>query len=271
MSTKDANKTEVTETVQENTGAAQETPATETVATENLPVVTTEGAVVKSTVGTAYITKLLTAIKEEFVEANADLDMDFVFMGTWLTIDKKGNFVEKDDETVKYGDSIDVVFGQGEKRWSVWGLKDSPEDGTLIVACKEKPEAEAQMTAWLEANPEAQSRYTLDSLELRYMAFVVPVSTLNPEDFPKVYLMSFSPTATLDYGKYAMAVFGGRYKLMGVKARTGINKVVTRLTTAEKTGKKFDWIGIDFTAVGMFSPADYGIVETEEPTAAAAE
>ena len=229
-----------------------------------LQTVNSEGALVKPpVVGTAYITQLLTAIKEDFVAANEGLDMDFVFMGTWLTIDKKGNFVEKDDETVQYGDTIDVVVGQGEKRWSAWGLKDSPEDGQLIVACKEKADADEQLTAWLEANPDAAVRYNLDSLGLRYMAFVVPVSTLSAEDFPKVYLMSFSPTGTIDYGKYAMGVFQGKYKLQGIKARTGINKVVTRLVTIEKTSKKNDWIGIDFKAVGMFNPADYGL--TEQP------
>lgn len=209
----------------------------------------------------AYITGLLATIKDDFIAANDGLDMDFVYMGTWLVTDKKGIFVEKDDPNVKYGDSIDVVVGQGEKRWSLWGLQNSPEDGQLIVACKEKNEAMAQLTAWLEENPERAERYSVADLELRYMAFVVPVATIKDNDIPKVYLMSFSPTATISWGKYAMKVYQGGYKATGIPARTGVNKVVTRISTSEKKGKdpSISWLGIDFEAVGMFNPEEYGL------------
>lgn len=227
---------------------------------------TTKAVAVKKD-GGAYITGLLEGIKTDFIAANDGLDMDFVYMGTWLVINKKGGFQEKDDETIKYGDSIDVVIGQGEKRWSLWGLEKSPEEGQLIASAKEKEDAEVALTEWLEANPEAQSRYSLNDLDLRYMAFVVPVSTLVPDDFPKIYLMSFSPTATISFGKYAMKVYQGGYKNAGIPARIGVNKVVTRIVTSEKKGKTNSWIGIDFSAVGLFTPSDYGIVEDVEPTA----
>lgn len=232
--------------------------------TENAIVATTNNAVAKVE-GGAYITGLLHSIKEDFIAANDGLDMDFVYMGSWLVINKKGNFVEKDDETVSYGDSIDVVVGQGEKRWSLWGLEKSPEEGQLIVACKEKVDAEVMLEAWLDENPDARSRYSINDLELRYMAYVVPVSTLGPDDFPNIYLMSFSPTATISWGKYAMSVYQGKFKNAGITARTGVNKVVTRVSTSEKQGKgNNSWIGLDFTAVGLFSPAEYGIVEEAE-------
>lgn len=73
--------------------------------------------------GSNYISAILEETKQGFVEANNGLDMDFVRMGEWLTVNKKGNFVEKDDENVMYGDNIDVVIGYGEQRWSVWGNK----------------------------------------------------------------------------------------------------------------------------------------------------
>jgi len=218
---------------------------------------------VKTVGGGAYITGLLESIKTDFIAANDGLDMDFVYMGTWLVISKKGTFQEKDDETVKYGDSIDIVVGQGEKRWSLWGLEKSPEEGQLIASAKERPEAEEALTAWLDLNPEAASRYSINDLSLRYMAFVVPVSTLGSEDFPKIYLMSFSPTATIAFGKYAMKVYQGGYKAIGIPGRIGVNTVVTRIVTSEKKGKTNSWIGIDFSAVGEFNPADYGIT-TEE-------
>lgn len=212
-----------------------------------------------------YITAMLESMKEEFLAANDGLDLDFVYMGEWLVIDKKGNFVEKEakDDPKKgtnYGDNIDVVIGYGEKRWSLWGLEKSPEDGLLIVAEREKEQAEAALTRWLEENPQAQERYSLDSLELRYMAYVVPVQTINPDDMPKIYLMSFAPTATIQFGKWAYSIYQGKYKNVGIPSKTGVNKIVTRLSTSEKTGRgNTSWIGIDFEAVGMFNPVDYGI------------
>lgn len=245
------------------------TAATEAGAENAIVAASTNTAVAPVAAGGAYITGLLNTIKTDFIAANEGLDMDFVYMGSWLVINKKGNFIEKDDESVSYGDKIDVVIGQGEKRWSLWGLEKSPEEGQLIVACKEKDEAVVMLEAWLDENPDARSRYSINDLELRYMAFVVPVSSLGADNFPKIYLMSFSPTATISYGKYAMKVYQGGHKLQGVPARTGINRVVTRISTSEKQGKGTNsWIGIDFEAVGMFNPAEYGIAETDAATEA---
>ena len=124
--------------------------------------------------GAAYITTLLNNTFEEFQKANDGLDLDFVYMGSWLTVDKKGDFVDKDDDSIKYKDHIDVIIGKGEKRWSLWGLQNSPEDGQLIVACREKEDAVQQLTAWLQENPEAAERYSVEDLELRYMAAWLP-------------------------------------------------------------------------------------------------
>lgn len=239
-----------------------DTAATEANAEHAIEAASTATAVAPVATGGAYITGLLNSIKEDFVQANEGLDMDFVYMGSWLVINKKGNFIEKDDESVSYGDKIDVVIGSGEKRWSLWGLEKSPEDGKLIVACKEKEEAMIMLEAWLDENPDARSRYSINDLELRYMAYVVPVASLGPDNFPKIYLMSFSPTGTISYGKYAMKVYQGGFKLQGVAPRTGINRVVTRISTSEKQGKGTNsFIGVDFEAVGMFNPAEYGIEE----------
>lgn len=214
--------------------------------------------------GSSYITAILEETKRGFVEANAGLDLDFVRMGDWLTIDSKGNFVEKDDETVKYGDSIDIVVGHGEQRYSLWGQEDSPEEGQLIVADPDRDQALAALGEWLAANPEAAERYDESDVKLRYMAYVVPVATLSADDFPKIYLMSFSQTDSFGWGRYAMNCFQGKYKATGVPARTAANKVVTRLTTAERKQDTRKWIGIDFTPVGIFDPADYGINPSDQ-------
>lgn len=237
------------------------TAGTEAVA-EGAIVAASETAVAEKPVTTkAYITTLLNNTFEDFQKANDGLDLDFVYMGSWLTINKKGDFVDRDDESIIYKDHVDVVIGQGEKRWSLWGLQNSPEDGQLIVACKDKEAAVEQLEAWLQENPEAADRYSVDDLELRYMASVVPVDALADADgVPKIYIMSFAPTATIAYGKYAMNVFRGAYKKLGIPARTGLTGVVTRLSTEEQQSRRdasVSWLAIKFEAMGLFNPEDY--------------
>lgn len=225
-------------------------------------------AVAKTAQGSNYISQILEETKRSFVEMNQGLDLDFVRMGDWLTIDSKGNFSEKDDETVKYGDSLDVVVGYGEQRYSLWGAQDSPEDGQLIVADPDRDKALVALGEWLASNPEAAERYDDSDVKLRYMAYVVPVETLKPDDFPKIYLMSFSQTDSFGWGKFAMNCFQGKYKAMGIPARTAANKVVIRLETKERKQENRKWIGIDFSAVGLFDPKDFGIDPEAEVAAA---
>ncbi|MCO5387827.1 MAG: hypothetical protein NHB14_20890 [Desulfosporosinus sp.] len=233
---------------------------------------TAEGAVVPTQENAVtekpknYITLILENMKADFEAVNDGVEVDFVRMGEWLFVDKKGNFVDKAEKTEKgkgisYGDHIDIVIGQGEKRWSVWGAEKSPEEGQLIVAETKLEVAQAALSSWLESNPQAAERYSLESLELRYMCMVVPVASLGPDnDFPDVYIMGFSPTATYAFGNYTMAIFKGKFKGIDIPARTGVAKIVTRLTTSEKQGAgSTSYIGIDFDAVGLFKPEEYGI------------
>ncbi|MCY8609928.1 hypothetical protein MOD72_12145 [Bacillus haynesii] len=229
-------------------------------------LVETKNQVATVNTGSNYITAILDDIQTGFIEANQGLDMDFVHMGDWLTKDSKGNFVEKDDEEVSYGDTIDIVVGQGEKRYSLWGLEGSPEDGELIVAEKELADAQEKLVGWLAENPDAAERYSIDDIKLRYMAFVVPVDTLKPDDFPKVYLMSFSPTDTIRWGQFAFSVYKGKYKKLNIPRGTGVNKIVTRLVTKEYKGASGGqkYIGLEFHPVGLFKPEDYGINPEEQ-------
>lgn len=213
------------------------------------------------------ISAMIEMIRTEFLAANDGLDLDFVHIAKWLVIDKKGNFVEKDTKdtpnVVSYGDKIDVVIGFGEKRWQLWGHEKSPEDGMLIVAEKEQADAYAKFAAWLEANPQAADRYTQSMIELCYIAYVVPVSTIKPNKRPKLYLISFSKTATIQYGKWAYAIFDGQYEnTHGIPADTGVNKIVTRLSTqemAQRGNASVTWLGLTFEPVGMYRPEDYGL------------
>jgi len=214
----------------------------------------------------SYISAILEETKQGFLEANAGMDFDFVHMGEWLSRDSKGNFIEKEDESVNYGDSIDVVVGHGEKRYSLWGFDDSPEEGQLIVAEATEQEGRDALESFLETSPDAAERYSYDDIKLRYMAMVVPVSSLGDGEFPQIYNLSLSPSDTIIFGRWAMGVFQGKglAKEVGIPRGTGINRVVTRLKTVERTNrnnKAQKWIGVDFEPVGMFNPSDYGIQE----------
>ena len=228
-------------------------------------VAVSTGAVATTAHKKSYALALLESVKAEFVAVNEGLDMDFVYMASWLNLDKKGIFVEKDGKDdpktrVAYGDVIDVVIAQGEKRWTLWGLQKSPEDGQLIVAEREQVDAQRKLQAWLEENPEAAERYDLDSPKLCYLAYVIPVKTLGGVDFPKIYLMSFPPTATIAYGKYAFnGVFQGKYKAIGIPARTGIGSVVTRIGNVEAGSGSETYLALTFEPVGMFRPEEYGV------------
>lgn len=236
---------------------------------------TTTGAVATVSSNKGFAAAVLQAIRADFIAVNEGLDMDFVYMAQWLVIDKKGIFVEKDgkddkDTRVAYGDTIDVVIAQGEKRWTLWGMKDSPEDGQLIVAEREQVDAQAKLAQWLEENPMANERYDLGSPKLCYLAYVIPVAglkeTLAAGDMPKIYLMSFPPTATIAWGKYSYnGVYSGKYKALGIPARTGMSSVVTRIGTVEAEGgsKSDTYLALTFEPVGLFRPEDYGI----DPTA----
>lgn len=71
------------------------------------------------------IAVMIGGVKAELAAINEGFDLDFVHIAKWLVIDKKGNFVEKDTKdtpnVVSYGDKLDVVFGYGEKRYTLWG------------------------------------------------------------------------------------------------------------------------------------------------------
>lgn len=206
------------------------------------------------------ITNLVKEIQEEFLKANEGQDLDFVRMGSWLTITSKGQFVEKDDETINFGDVLDVVIGMGEQRFMLWGAKNSPEDGQMLVSATNQVEAEQTLMEFLETHPDAVERYTMDMIQSRHLIFVIPVSEFNPENPVEtpIYLLALSPTAKIAYGHYTMAVFRGKFKANNVPARTGIKDVVTRISTVEKTNAdKEKYLTFEYEALGLFNPNDF--------------
>lgn len=216
-----------------------------------------ENAVIKKeeTKAMAYVSNLFVELQKEFLEANAGLDLDFVYMTAWLSIDGKGNFVEKNGDTIvkQYKDVIDVVIAKGEQKFSLWGKEKSPEDGELIVAEDTREAAEEMFMQWAENNPEAAKRYDVNDIQSRYIAYVVPVETL--KDDPKIYTMGFAPTSKMSYGQWAFKVFKGAFADKGIPKNTGINKIVTRIMTESRTNsQKQSYTSLSFEAVEMFNP-----------------
>lgn len=208
-----------------------------------------------------YITAMLNSAKQRFMEVNAGLDLDFVRMGEFLKLSKKGNFVLRSDETVSFGDVLDVVIAAGEKRYMLWGRRDTPEQDELIAAGNTLEEAVAELNTYIALRPDASERYSNDDIQLRYLAYVVPTSTLNGEDMPDVYLLSLAPGDTIAFAGYSKSVFRGD-KNKGIPKMSGLSSVVTRIETEERKNKNNEsYLGVRFSVVGKFEPSDYNITE----------
>src|SRR5690625_7340130 len=95
------------------------------------------------------------------------------------------------------------------------------------------------------------------------MAMVVTVSSLGDGEFPQIYNLSLTPSDTIIFGRWAMGVFQGKglAKEVVIPRGTGINRVVTRSKTVERThrnNKAQKWIGVDVAPVGQCYHEAYG-------------
>ena len=195
-----------------------------------------------------FVSSLITKAKQEFIAVNPGFDLDFVHYATWLMIDGKGNFYNKDTEE-SYGDSIDIVIGQGEDRYTVWGEQGSEFDGKLI--CAERTE-ELAMQRLDEFNASEGSNFGRDDISERYLMSVVFVDAIAAGE-AEPFVLSLAPTSRISFGKYAMSMFKGKFKDRGIKAGTPIAEVVHRLSTEEKKrDAKTRYTIVTFDAVEKF-------------------
>ena len=206
-----------------------------------------------------YAVALFKELLDDFKTVNQEFDMDFVYLTKWLSIDGKGNLVEKSNDEVihSYGDKIEVLIAKGEQKFSLWGEEDSPEDGELIVAENTREEAIEVFNSWIENNPHCAQRYNVDMIQSRYIAYVIPVESLK-DDMPKIYALGLAPTAKMAYGEWAVNLFSGAYKSKGMPKRTAISDVVVEISTISKTNKdKKSYVSLVFKPVEMFDVAKY--------------
>jgi len=239
------------ETVVKPTTEGTNTAPKAEVATVNNQVVATPAQT------TSYVAQIMKAEQEAFKAVNADMDFDFVRMGESLKMNKKGVFVLRNDETVEFGDTLDVVIAKGETRYMLWGVKGSPEDGQIIVAEKTQEEAAQKLTEYFEAVPGASERYSIVDIKINYAAYTVLVDSIKED--PAIYILFFPQTGAYSFGQYASRLFKGD-KSKSIPKHTGINAVITRITNKEEKGSGSDtYLAYVFEAVAMFNPADFGI------------
>lgn len=191
-------------------------------------------------------------VKEDFVKANSNLGLDFVYIGQWLVINKKGQFIERDAPEVNYGDKMEVIIGAGEERFTLWGKENSAEQGTLLIAEKNEMEAHKKFDELVNSGAIDGTEYAYEDIQSRYVAQVIPVESMKDES-PKIYILSFAPTSKFAFGKWAYNLFKGSFASQGFPKGTSVSQVVTELTTIEKTTDKFSYIMLDFKAVKMLS------------------
>lgn len=202
-----------------------------------------------------YVKNLMTGLKDEFLQANAGMGLDFVYIGSWLVCNKKGQFKDRDNDALVFGDNVDIVIGGGEERFMLWGKDGTPESGTLLIGEDTQLAAETAFDNMIETKPELLERYTKADIQGRYIAYVVPVQMLGKAStVPTIYMLSMSPTSKFAFGKYGMEIFKGAYAKIGIPAKTPVSAVVTRISTEEKTNSnKQTYVCFTFAPVELFN------------------
>ena len=136
----------------------------------------------------------------------------------------------------------------------LWGVKNSPEEGELLIATDTMDEAlahyEVGVDNWVGTPTEP---YEPTMIQSRYLAQVIPVDSIRSGS-PQIYMISFAPTSKWAFGSWAKSLFLGN--IAGFPQGTPVAAVVTRMKTVERQQKNSTntYISIDFEAVDFFKP-----------------
>jgi len=205
----------------------------------------------------AFVQNIIHETKAKFMEVNEGMDLDFVFLGEWLKKTKLGEFCLSADETQVFGKVLDVVICSGEKRYIMWGKDSSPEEGQLIIAANNELDAKREFSAFIEVVEGASERYSAEDLKLTYLAYVITTDQIGDES-PALYILPFPQTDTMEYAGYSKRLFTGSYKNIGIPKYTGVNQVITRISTVEKKSRNNkSYVGFEFEAVALFDPKEF--------------
>jgi hypothetical protein len=189
-------------------------------------------------------------VRGDFLAANANLGLDFVYLANWITIDGKGKFCDAATET-KFGETIDVIIGKGEERFTLWGAEGSEFEGQLLIAEGTIDEAYTKYAEMKENNEAFAAAHSSDDIASRYLMQIVPVESIKSE-VPEVFLIDLATSAKYAFGKFAAELYRKGNQPAGIPKMTPVSAVVVRLKTVDKTNaNKQNYISIEFEAVEM--------------------
>ena len=174
-----------------------------------------------------------------FKEKNAQFDLDFVELGTFLKISKTGKLQSKDDDAITF-DAIKGVILEGKEQFTLWGKDDTPQDGELLIKENELEEAEAKFEELCAADDMFGALYSLSDIGPRY------IITFVAED-GNLYAINMSKSSKYELGKHSKFCF--------VSLGVGLAEVVTKIGIQEKTGGKNSWLAFKFDYVSTL-PTD---------------
>lgn len=206
---------------------------------------------------------ILTRLQNAFVQANPEFEgLDFVNFGEWITLNKLGQFMYFDDESLVNPDKpgeIAVVIAGGKRVYQLWAKlgsgsdKGDTERKGLLVFGDTREAAERAFFERAATDPGFGEMYDVDDIKLRFMVIMVPEDS--DPDFPTILLQNYPETGALGFGKYASRIFTGRFlQKYGIRKGSKIAEVLTRIwTTSEKSRKD---AGITYAALN-FEPLGY--------------
>ena len=194
---------------------------------------------------TRAVVAKIAASQDEYREANKNFGLDYVYTGSWMVINSKGQFSEKDTDKV-FSDELDCVMLSGEERFVLWGERGTSSEGKVLVS---EHTMDAAMDKYEELPEIVKEEHSSSKIQSRYLTTVIPTECLK-EDVPSMYLLSFSKTAKISFGKWSHALYMGRYADIGCPAKTKVNEVIVRMRTVEKKGDGFKYTTIEFDTVG---------------------
>ena len=136
------------------------------------------------------------------------------------------------------GTKFEVIIGEGEQRFTLWGSEGTSFEGQLMVAESTLIEAEEKFDELIEqyrttGEQEFENTHQKDKISSRYLMQVLPVCKLQSE-VPEVYLVDLAFTSKLTFGKFSAQVFKGVFSKIGIPAKTGMSAVVVNMRTEGK-------------------------------------
>lgn len=170
---------------------------------------------------------------EEFSVKNKQFEGLEVDLGTYLKTTKTGKFQSKENEKVIF-DQLNCVILGGRPQYNLWGKDGSPQEDTLLISVESHEEAINEFERLSAEDSVFGQLYSVKDIQERY------IITLVNED-GNMYAINMSRGGKLDFGAYAKFLFNTH--------NCGANKVITKITTIEKTSGKNSWLGLKFEMI----------------------